>query len=109
MLAHFAVFSHVSPFLFFCGADAAETTKEHPKPTSGRVVLWQDAQRASPHSEPLGTMPSRAGEAELARRDSESAVLPERFFMRNDGFGGIGHNESLTIFRPSRKRMRRDG
>ena len=54
-------------FLFFAGTYAAEATKEHPKPTTGRIFMWQDAQSAFPYSEPLGTMPCKAETAELAQ------------------------------------------
>ena len=109
MLTHFAVFSPASQILFFAGASAAEATKEHPKPTTGRIFIWQDAQSAFPYYEPPGTMPCKAETAELAQRDSDSDVLLGRFCMRNYGFRGIGHNESLTIFLWNSKRMRRHG
>jgi hypothetical protein len=67
MLAHFAVFSPASQVLFFAGTYAAEATKEHPKPTIGRIFIWQDAQSVFPYSEPLGTMPCKAETAELAQ------------------------------------------
>ena len=51
--------------------------------------MWQDAQRASPPSEPLGTMPCKAGQAGLAQRQFDSNVLPEGFSKGTMAFEGL--------------------
>ena len=98
MLTHFAVFSHVSPFLFYsvvfmCGGNQRTPKTDHREVFCGRT---RSARFRS--SEPLGTMPCRAGEAGLAQRDFDTNVLPEGFSEGTMAFEGLAITNPSPFF-----------